>query len=262
VILLHGFPENWQSWKHQIPALVSAGFSVLAPDLRGYNESDRPAQRSAYHLRHLVADVAALVRATGRQRAHVVGHDWGGIVAWTFAGTHPELLDRLVILNAPHLDIYVRYMRRPSLQWVRSWYVPFFRIPRLAEWALSARRFRAVHDLFRHRPEEPGFSDEEIEGYVEALATPGALTAALNWYRENAAPDAVRLARSARSTAPTLVIWGERDRALGPELLDGLERVAPLVRIHRIPRASHWVQNDAPGEVNRVMIDFLSSPEQ
>jgi epoxide hydrolase 4 len=259
VILLHGFPENWRSWTHQIPALASAGFSVLAPDLRGYNESDRPLERDAYHLKHLVADVAALVRATGHARAHVVGHDWGGIVAWTLAGAHPELLDRLVILNAPHLDVYLRHAQRPSRQMLRSWYTLFFRIPRLPEWALSARHFHLIRDLFRRQPYQPAFSEDETAAYIEALSKPGALTAALNWYRENAAPDAVHLARSARIDAPTLVIWGERDPALGVELLDGLENVAALVRIHRIADASHWVQNEAPDEVNRVLIEFLSA---
>ena len=259
VILLHGFPENWRTWKHQIPALTAAGFAVLAPDLRGYNESDRPSQREAYHLKHLVADVAALVRATGRERAHVVGHDWGGILAWTFAGAHPELLDRLVILNAPHLDIYRRLARGPSRQLLRSWYVLLFRIPRLSEWALSARNFHLIRDLFRRQPFKSAFSDGETEAYIQALAKPGALTAALNWYRENAAPDAVHLARSARVDAPTLVIWGERDTSLGIELLDDLKRVAPRVRVHRITNASHWVQNEAPDEVNRVLIEFLSA---
>src|SRR5207244_2516240 len=130
--LLHGFPENWRCWRHQFEPLAQAGLSVLAPDLRGYNLSDRPSPRAAYDLRRLVADVAALVRATGHTRAHIVGHDWGGVIAWAFAGAHPELLDRLVILNAPHMDIYLRKVWRPP-QVFRSWYVLFFQIPRLPE---------------------------------------------------------------------------------------------------------------------------------
>ena len=256
MILLHGFPLGWRSWTHQIPALASAGFSVLAPDLRGYNESDRPAARSAYHLTHLVADVVALVRATGHARAHIVGHDWGGIIAWAFAGAHPELLDRLVIVNAPHVDIYVRHIRRPSRQWLRSWYALLFRIPHLSEWVLSAGDFHALRSAFRHAG-QLALSDADVNTMIDALARPGALTAALNWYRANAAPDAVRLTRSARTAAPTLVIWGERDPALGVELLEGLDEVAPLVRVHRIARAGHWVQNEAADDVNRVLIDFL-----
>jgi pimeloyl-ACP methyl ester carboxylesterase len=258
VVLLHGFPEDWRSWKHQLPALAGAGFTAVAPDLRGYNESDRPPERSAYHLRHLVADAAAIVRATGHDKAHIVGHDWGGILAWTLAGAHPELVDTLVILNAPHLAIYMEKATRPSLQMLRAWYLLFFRVPRLPEWALSRRDFAAVRDLFRHRPKQPAFSEEDVDGYVRALARPGALTAALNWYRANlGAADAIRLAAGARFDGPVLVIWGEHDPALGVELLEGLERVAPRARVHRIARASHWVQNEAPEEVNRVMIEFM-----
>jgi epoxide hydrolase 4 len=258
VLLLHGFPEDWRSWKRQLPALADAGFSAVAPDLRGYNESDRPLERGAYHLRHLVADVAAIVRATGRGRAHIVGHDWGGILAWTFAGAHPELVDRLVILNAPHLQIYMEKAMRPSRQMLRAWYLLFFRIPRLPEWALSARDFAAVRDMFRRGPKQPAFTDADIDDYVRALSRPGALTAALNWYRANlGSRDAIDLARGARVEAPALVIWGDHDPALGIELLDGVERFAPRVRVHRIARASHWVQNEAAGEVNDVMIDFL-----
>jgi pimeloyl-ACP methyl ester carboxylesterase len=259
VILLHGFPETWHSWHRQIAALADAGFSVLAPDMRGYNLSDRPAPCRAYHLRHLVADVVALVRATGHPRAHIAGHDWGGIVAWTFAGEHPELLDKLVILNAPHPRIYFEKVRRPP-QMFRSWYVLFFQLPALPEYALSARNFRAVRDMFKRYPARTGaFSDEDIEQYVEALSRPGALTAGLNYYRANLTSDAREMACSAVSGAETLVIWGELDPALGVELLEGLDRVAPRVRVHRISDASHWVQNEAPDEVNRVLTEFLRS---
>jgi len=258
VLLLHGFPEFWRSWSHQIPALASAGFSVHAPDLRGYHESDQPTQPGAYHIIHLVADVAALVGATGHARAHIVGHDWGGILAWTFATMHPELVDRLVILNAPHMAIYSRHMQKPSRQWLRSWYVPLFLVPWLAERILTMRDFHVLRELFRRQPARPAFSNADITAYIEALAKPGAVTAALRWYRDNTAADATALLRSAHTTAPTLVIWGERDASLGVELLDGLEQYAPSIRIHRIEDASHWVQNEAPDEVNRVLIDFLS----
>lgn len=258
VVLLHGFPEDWRTWKHQIPALVSSGFAVFAPDLRGYNESDRPQYRGAYHMKHLVEDVASIVRATGRPRAHIVGHDWGGILAWAFAGVHADLVDRLVVLNAPHLELFHRRARPLSSQWFKSWYTLLFRIPSLSEWVLSAGDYRLLRDLFLRRPALPAFSEADARGYIEAFAKPGALTAALRWYRDNASPDAVQLSRAARSAAPTLVIWGDRDSALGVDLLDGLDRMAPNLRIHRIAGASHWVQNEAPDEVNRVMIDFLS----
>jgi pimeloyl-ACP methyl ester carboxylesterase len=257
VVLLHGFPEHWISWRHQIGALADAGFSVAVPDLRGYNLSERPSARDAYHVRLLADDVAAVIRACGQTRAHVVGHDWGGIIAWTFAGVHGDLLDKLVIMNAPHMRLYVKVARRNVRQLLRAWYILFFRLPRLPERALAAVNYAAVRRMFKELPARRGtFSDEDIDQYIEALRRPGALTAGLNYYRANGGSGA-RLAATARSAAETLVIWGEKDPALVVELLDGLERVAPRVRVHRLPDASHWVQNEAPDEVNRVLIEFL-----
>ena len=258
VILLHGFPESSRSWRRQIPVLAAAGLSVLAPDLRGYGESDKPAGRNAYRLRHLVADVAALVKASGAARAHVVGHDWGGIIAWTFAGMHPELVDRLVIMNAPHPDIYFSKLWR-TRQLFRSSYVLLFRIPRVAEWLLSRNDFGVVRHMFRRLPARHAtFTKEDVDAYVKALRQPGALTAALDYYRAFFSGDALARAKPSIVTAETLVIWGEQDPALGLELLDGLERVAPRVRVARLPHASHWVQNEAPDEVNRLLVGFLS----
>lgn len=256
VVLLHGFPENWTSWRHQLAPLVDAGFSVFAPDLRGYRLSQRPAERSAYHLRHLVADVAALVQYTGHPRVHLVGHDWGGVIAWTFASEHPELLRRMVILNAPHLRIYLTKVRRPP-QMLRSWYVYFFQLPMLPEWVLSAGGFAVLRQMFARTPARQGaFSEEEIDGYIESLSPPGALTAALNYYRANLARSGAEMA-STVIEAETLVIWGERDPALGVGLLDGLEQVATQVRIERLANVGHWVQNEAPEEVNRLLLQFL-----
>ena len=260
VLLLHGFPENWRSWQRQIPALVTAGFSVLVPDLRGYNLSGRPTQKNAYQLDHLVADVVALVQATGHPRAHVVGHDWGGIIAWTFADKHPELVDKLVILNAPHLKIYLEKVRHPR-QMFKSWYMLFFLLSYLPELALSAGNFKAIRDMFKLRPaRKTAFTDTDIEQYIDALSQPGALTAALNYYRANfTIANARRFARLAPLSMETLIIWGELDPALGIELLEGLDHVAPCSRVHRIRDASHWVQNETPKEVNQVLIDFLRS---
>jgi epoxide hydrolase 4 len=154
VILLHGFPEHWISWRRQIAPLAEAGFSVIVPDLRGYNLSDRPAGRDAYYLRHLVADVRALVRTSGAPQAHIVGHDWGGVIAWAFAWMHPELTKSLVVLNAPHLDLYLHKVWRPP-QMLRSWYVLLFRIPRLPEWLLSRRGHRLVREILRRTPARP-----------------------------------------------------------------------------------------------------------
>lgn len=254
VILLHGFPQNWRCWRKQLSPLVRAGFSVHAPDLRGYGESDRPRKRGAYRMRHLVGDVAALVRATDEGRAHVVGHDWGGVIAWGFAAAHPELLDRLVILNAPHPGLYLRNLWRPP-QLFKSWYVGFFLLPWLPERVLAARDFHAVREIFRKSPARRGaFTEEEIEEYIAALRPPGALKAALDYYRAGLAPGEFR---HARTEAETLVIWGERDPALSVRLLDGLDRFAPRSRVLRLPDVGHWTPSEAPNEVNAALAAFL-----
>ena len=257
VILLHGFPENGHSWHRQIEPLVNAGYSAWVPNLRGYPPSGIPAQRHAYHLRHLAGDVAAIAKATGYPRAHVVGHDWGGIIAWTFAGMQPDLLGKLVIMNAPHMHLYTEKVWRTS-QMFRSLYVALFQLPVLPERLLAAGDFRVVRRMFQRMPaQKNAFGDADIARYITMLATPGALKAALDYYRENLRSNGMALASAARTDAETLVIWGMQDPALGAVLLDGLERFAPRVHIHRIAYASHWVQNEAPEEVNKVLLDFL-----
>lgn len=227
--------------------------------MRGYPPSDIPAQRSACHLPHLANDVAAIVAATGHARTHVVGHDWGGIIAWTFAAMHPDRLDKLVIMNAPHMQIYIKKVWRTS-QMFRSLYVGLFQLPALPEWLLAATDYRVVRTMFKRMPlQKDAFSDADIACYVGMLALPGALKTALNYYRENLRSDGITLASAARTDAETLVIWGMQDPALGAFLLDGLDRFAPRVRVHRIAHASHWVQNEAPNEVNRVLVNFIDA---
>lgn len=258
VILLHGFPENGRSWRHQVPALVAAGYSAWVPNLRGYPPSDiSPSQRD-YHLPRLVNDVVAIAEATGVARICVVGHDWGGIMAWAFAGAYPQAVDRLVILNAPHMQVYADKVWRTS-QLLRSGYVGLFQLPMLPERMLSAGNFFLIRQMFKSAPtRRSAFSEDDAAWYVEGLSRPGALKAALDYYRANI--DAMPLARAARTEAPVLMIWGERDPALGNFLLEGTERFAPRLRIHRIPHASHWVQNEAPEEVNAALLAFLREP--
>ena len=258
VILLHGFPENGHSWRHQVPPLVAAGFSAWVVNLRGYPPSDISKQRQAYHLRHLVNDVAAVVAHTGYPRASVVGHDWGGIIAWTFAAMYPARLHRLVVMNAPHMQIYADKVWRSS-QCLRSLYAGFFQIPVLPECLLAAGNFAIVRSMFRHLPIRRGaFGEDDINHYIEPLSQSGALKAALDYYRANMTTNGMALARSACTDAAVLVIWGERDPALGTVLLEGLERFAPLVQICRIPDAGHWIQNEAPVEVNQALLKFLT----
>jgi pimeloyl-ACP methyl ester carboxylesterase len=260
VVLLHGFPEFWYGWRHQMPALAAAGRHVLAPDLRGYNLSDKPAHVRDYRVEHLAADVACLIRqvAPNGERAHVVGHDWGGVVAWWLAMHHPAAVERLTILNAPHPAAYLRELRRRA-QLLRSWYALFFQLPWLPEATIGFNRFAALRDLFRRDPARGRFTEQDIQRYVEAFSRPGALTAAVNYYRAAFRGGPNRVARSVRRiNVPTLLIWGERDRYLVPELTLGLERWVADLRVERLPRATHWVQHDEPETVNGLLLKFVS----
>lgn len=257
VILLHGFPENAYSWRNQVEPLAQAGFSVWAPHMRGYPPSEVSPRQADYNLRYLVRDVAAVIKMTGAPKAHVVGHDWGGIVAWAFAGRFPELLDKLVILNAPHMGIYYEKLWRSS-QGVRSFYAALFQLPLLPEKLLAAKDYYLLRRAFRIMPKhKQAFSQQDIDYFIAQLSKPGALTAALSYYRENFGSSAMELARTAKVSAPTLVIWGERDPALGLFLLEGLERFASDLTIRRIPDAGHWVHSEVPEKVNPLLIDFL-----
>lgn len=258
VVLLHGFPEFWYSWRWQIPALAGAGFRVVAPDMRGYNASSKPRGVTAYTADLLARDVAGLIRGLGAERAIVVGHDWGGAVAWTFAMRYPELLERLAILNVPHPARFLRALRTPR-QLRKSWYMFFFQLPRLPEASVRRGNFAMFRATFRHDPVRPGaFSDDDIERYIAALARPGALTAAINYYRALFRQNPRRMQASFRPIeAPVLVIWGMQDRYLGAELAEPDAQWAPHARVERLPDASHWVQVDRPERVNALLLEFL-----
>jgi pimeloyl-ACP methyl ester carboxylesterase len=254
VVLLHGFPEFWWGWRRQIPALVEAGFRVVAPDLRGYNLSGKPPGVRSYRLELLVEDVAGLIRHAGEGRAHLAGHDWGGVVGWYLAMRHPGAVDRLVVANAPHPAVFAREVWKPD-QMLRSAYAGFFQLPFLPEATLRAGDFALLERIFRNGPLRPGvYTKEDIRLYKEALSRPGALTAPIHYYRAFAryGPPPVR-----RIATPTLLIWGERDRYLVNRLLEGVEAWVPNLQVERIPDASHWVLADAPERVNRLVVDFL-----
>ncbi|HVG46023.1 MAG TPA: alpha/beta hydrolase [Longimicrobium sp.] len=261
VVLLHGFPEFWWGWHRQIPALAAAGFRVVAPDLRGYNLSEKPKGAGSYRVSILAQDVASLIHHLGEERAHVAGHDWGGVVAWRLALAHPERVDRLIVLNAPHPAVFNRELKRPR-QFLRSWYAMFFQLPLLPEAVFRANDYATLERIFRKSPARPGaFSDDDVRRYKEAMARPGALTAMLAYYRTFArtlGSSGGSGGREAKRTVtrPTLVIWGERDTALNPHNLDGLEEYVPDLRIERLP-ASHWVLADEPERVSERMIRFL-----
>ncbi|MFC6757304.1 alpha/beta fold hydrolase [Halomicroarcula sp. GCM10025894] len=261
---MHGFPEFWYAWHQQIPALAEAGYRVVAPDMRGYNRSEKPAGVDAYHIDELVSDVAGVVHAFDRDSANVVGHDWGGLVAWQTAIDRPAVVDQLAVLNAPHPTKYERTLRSNRAQLGKSWYVGFFQLPALPEWVLGARDFEAIERMLGEGTVRDGaFSETDLERYKAAFAQPGARTAALNYYRALARRNALLTLTQGGVgdlpvRAPTLLIWGEQDAALDVSLTEGLQEWVPDIRVERLPDASHWVQFDAPERVSELLLEHLA----
>jgi pimeloyl-ACP methyl ester carboxylesterase len=261
VVLLHGFPEFWYSWRRQIPVLAAAGYHVVAPDMRGYDLSDRPQSWRAYEAGLLADDIAGLVRSFGEQSAFIVGHDWGAAVAYTVAMAHPEVVRRLAILNVPHTARMLEGFRTLK-QLRKSWYMFFFQIPRLPEYLIGRDDFSFAKRSLR-ADSKKAFSDEDLERYVEAWSQPGALTGMINYYRAALRRSPRKtLAQLKRIDAQTLVIWGMADRHLGSELAEPAPEWVPNVRMERIPEATHWVQHDAPERVNELLLGFFAEDRQ
>jgi pimeloyl-ACP methyl ester carboxylesterase len=257
VVLLHGFPEAWFAWQHQIPVLAGAGFRVLAPDMRGYNLSDKPEGIDKYRIEHLTGDVAALIHWAGAQRAVVVGHDWGANVAWNFAMRHGEMLDRLVTMNVPHPATMKAAFTNPA-QLLRSSYAFAFQFPWLPERMFLARDVAVLRKTLQVDPVREGaFTEEDIERYAEAMKQPGAVTGGMNYYRAAFRQSKEQTVDVRPVSAPVLVIWGERDRFIGRQYADPPPQLAPNACVARLPDASHWVQNDRPERVNELLLEFL-----
>jgi len=257
-LLLHGFPECWYSWRHQIPVLARAGYRFVVPDQRGYNLSEKPRGVGSYQIDHLTADSLGLIGALGHERATVIAHDWGGAVAWRLAMDYPRAVERLVILNAPHPVAFAQALATDWSQRLKSWYIAFFQVPWLPEALLSLSPLASARLFFRATAvRRAAFSEADLEVMAAALAQPGALSAMIDWYR---AAFRYRPARRARPIeAPTLLLWAEQDVALGRSLTQGLERWVPDLEIHYIAGCGHWVQNEAPAEVNARLLDFLGA---
>ena len=254
VLLLHGFPETSHAWRKQIPALAKR-FRVVAPDLRGYGRSEKPRGIDAYRTPVLVEDIATLIHAFGTERAHVVGHDWGGGVAWSLAILRPEVVNRLAVLNCPHPAIMQKALRSNWTQIRKSWYIFAFQLPWLPEWALSRSGAKALKDSLRRSAKPGTFSDADLDDYARAFSAPGAATGAINYYRA-AARSRVP---SGKIRAPTLLIWAEDDFALGMELTRGIDDLFETTpRVEYVPDTSHWVMEERPEIVNRLLLEFLA----
>lgn len=258
VILLHGFPEFWYAWRKQIDALAAQGYRVLAPDQRGYNLSDKPAQVAAYGLDALAGDVLDLIKAEGREKASLVGHDWGAAVAWWTANKHPEHVEKLCILNVPHHAVMKRNLKSNPRQLARSWYMFFFQLPKVPELGMRALDFRMAENALLKSSRPGTFTAEDLSKYKEAWGRPGALRAMINWYRAILRHEPAR-PPSPRITVPTLMIWGAKDRFLGRELAQPSIELCDHGRLEFIENATHWVQHEEPEKVNELLTGFLGS---
>jgi epoxide hydrolase 4 len=269
IVFLHGFPEFWYMWKEQLEEF-SGDHRAVAPDMRGYNLSSKPPEVEAYRIEHLVEDVRALAAHLGYQKFVLAGHDWGGVVAWAFALRHPNLLEKLLIVNAPHPAVFERELRENPAQQAASQYMLLFRSPQ-AESALSANNYAAmVEGVLKDGIAGGYISEEDRRAYLEAWSQPGALTGGLNYYRasrlgppgekgEAGASEFLKAFPSLIVNVPALVVWGEKDRYLLPGCLTGLEYYVTNLTIRRVTHGSHWVIHEKPDAINSYFREFLSA---
>ncbi|MGM3305206.1 alpha/beta fold hydrolase [Anabaena sp. WFMT] len=255
MLMLHGFPEFWYSWRHQIPEF-SQNFKVVAVDLRGYNDSDKPQAQSAYVMDEFVKDVEGVVRGLGYESCVLVGHDWGGAIAWNFAYAHPDMVEKLIILNLPHPAKFSQGLTTPQ-QLLRSYYIFLFQFPFIPELLLQASDYEAIAKAIQGTAfNKNAFTTADIEAYKDAAAKRGALTAMLNYYR-NIFQQRLLNKNWSILEVPTLMIWGEHDTALGKELTYGTQEYVRNLQIKYIPNSGHWVQQEQPELVTKYMQEFL-----
>ncbi|MEA5504280.1 alpha/beta hydrolase [Halotia wernerae UHCC 0503] len=255
MLMLHGFPEFWYSWRHQIPEFAQY-FKVVALDLRGYNDSDKPKEQSAYVMDEFVKDVKGVIEGLGYDKCILVGHDWGGAIAWSFAYAHPEMVERLIILNLPHPAKLTQGLYTPQ-QLLRSWYIFLFQLPWLPELLLQFLDFKAIKTVIQGTAvNKNAFTQVDLDTYKNAAAKPGAMTAMLNYYR-----NIFQAFMSNRDwsilNVPTLMIWGKNDTALGKELTYGTATYVRDLKIKYIHSCGHWVQQEQPELVNQYIRNFL-----
>lgn len=260
VLLLHGFPELWWSWRYQIEPLVAAGYRVIVPDQRGYGESEK---HGPYDVDTLVADLAGLLAHCGVSRARIVGHDWGGAVAWHLAATRPDLCERLVVMNCPHPRMFGRALRTSRRQQKKSWYMFLFQLPLLPEWYLRRDRARAVKNAFYAMAvNRSAYAEEDLEPYRKAMLAPGAAHAAVEWYRQSFRDAFSGRQRSRIPTivAKTTLIWARPDHALEyDDLVPGTEKYVRDLTVCTVDGCGHFLQTEDPARVNPLLLEALSS---
>ena len=256
IMLLHGFPENWRCWNHQIDFLVEHGYYVIVPDQRGYNLSDKPKGVKNYHLDLLTQDIIGLIKAFGYENIYMGAHDWGAVVAWSIATHHPQYLKKLAILNVPHPTIMGAEFRSLNFEQIkRSWYMFFFKIPRFPEW-FARRNDWGDASILRRSSHPDTFTEEEIADYKEAWNQPNAMTSMMNWYRA-AIPSSAKVPEEKSITVPIRILWGEQDIALGKELAEKSLKLCANGDLYFFPNATHWLPHDEADAVNQHFIEFF-----
>jgi pimeloyl-ACP methyl ester carboxylesterase len=255
LLFLHGFPEFFWGWRHQIEFFAQKGYRVIAPNQRGYHLSSKPAEKKAYSMKHLTSDIAELIKLLPQQKVNLVGHDWGGAVAWSVAIRYPHLLQKLIVMNLPHPQVMRKFLKSWPKQWLKSWYVGFFQLPALPEKLLSWRNYQLMEQSML-RTSKPGtFSPDDMLRYKQAWQQPGALTAMINWYR---AALSGTLKNDQKVQVPTLLIWGKQDEFLSHEMAQPSIDMCEKGRLEMIPDATHWVQHEKAALVNSLIQEFIS----
>jgi len=266
IMFVHGFPEFWYEWKNQL-AEFGRDYQAVAPDMRGYNLSSKPAEVEQYQVKYLVEDLRALAEKLGHKKFILVAHDWGGAVAWAFAIAHPDYLEKLVIINAPHPGVFQRELQQNPAQQKASQYMLMFRSAQ-AEQILSANNYATLVQVVLGDGLKTGvFTDADKQAYIEAWSQPGALTGGLNYYRaarvgppdgdDKQVTNFAAALSSLEVKVPTLVIWGEKDTALLTGNLEGLDKFVPHLTIKRIADGSHWVIHEQPALINGYIREFI-----
>jgi pimeloyl-ACP methyl ester carboxylesterase len=258
VILLHGFPEFWYGWRKQIDFLAEQGYRVYAPDQRGYNISEKPNGIAAYNLNEMSADVIGLIDAAGRDKAMIVGHDWGAAVAWWTACKYPQRLNKLVILNVPHQNVFRKTLMTNSEQMLRSWYIGFFQLPFIPETLMGALSESLARGM--QSSSKPGaFTDAVMVEYQKAWAQPGAVQSMINYYRA-AVQQMPHPQPNPQVKVPTLILWGKNDFALNAEMAQASVELCDNGKLIYFDNATHWIQHEEPDRVNQLLLEFFKSP--
>ncbi|WP_434400868.1 alpha/beta hydrolase [Planococcus sp. 11815] len=257
VVLLHGFPEFSYGFHHQMEELAASGYRVVVPDQRGYHLSDKPEQIEDYTINKLSDDIAGLIEAFGETSAIVIGHDWGGAVAWHLAASKPEYVKKLIAINIPHPTAMPRVFMKNPLQWLKSSYMAFFQLPEVPEKLMAANDFESMKQAMKGTARPDAFTDQELERYKDAWSQPGALTGMLNWYRAIRKGSLLQMPKAPLRMS-VRIIWGLGDQFLSPMLATESLKFCENAELVWVGEATHWVHHEQPEIVNRLIKEFLT----